>query len=252
MSGTRLPSRPAPAIDARSAVVVAHGAPSDPWTQERAIRALAFRVACLLPGWSVEGATLAAKGSFASALEATHGRRPLVYPLFMSDGWFVSTRLPELIAEYRDGAADVAAPLGTDPAVHALCTETLRRAAAGSGYECAETTVLLAAHGSPTDPRPCAVARQAADRIAETGGFRAVKVGFIDGAPSLSEAARIEGPALCLPFFAARAGHVTKDLPAALASASFPGALLPPVGTLAEIPALIAKTLMARAAPLAA
>ena len=231
MSGTKSPSPPAPATDARLLVIVAHGSPSDPWPQERAARVLACRVACLLPGWRVEGATLAADGSLASALKAAPGRRPLVYPLFMSDGWFVSTKLPELVMGLLQGEpVDFAAPLGTDAALHALCAEKLRRAVSAADFALEETTVLLAAHGSRADPRPAAVARCAARYIADAVPFREVRVGFIEGEPGLADAAAVEGPALCLLFFAARAGHVKNDIPEALAAARFTGPVLDPVG----------------------
>ena len=205
-----------------------------------------------MPGWCVEGATLAGKGSLASALGAVPDPEPLVYPLFMADGWFVSTRLPQLVAETTESRAVFLDPLGTDPGVHALCIDTLRRSAEAFEFDPGETTILLAAHGSPSDPRPGAVARLAAERIAEAGRFRDVRVGFIDEEPALAQAARVDGPALCLPFFAARGGHVQKDVPDALAEASFPGRILDPVGVLPEIPELIAGALRSHTARLAA
>ncbi|MCB1372036.1 MAG: cobalamin biosynthesis protein CbiX, partial [Rhodobacteraceae bacterium] len=74
-----------------------------------------------------------------------------------------------------------------------------------------------------------------------------VRVGFVDEEPRLAVAARLPGPALCLPFFAARNSHVEVDLPEALAEAGFPGPILPPVGTDAAVPRIIADGL-ARAA----
>ncbi len=49
--------------------------------------------------------------------------------------------------------------------------------------------------------------------------------------------------ALCLPFFAARGGHVVEDLPAALAEAAFRGTVLEPVGLDPRVPALIARAI---------
>ena len=51
--------------------------------------------------------------------------------------------------------------------------------------------------------------------------------------------------ALCLPLFVARWGHVLTDLPEAAETAGFRGAMLPPLGTDAGVPALIARTLAA-------
>ncbi len=79
--------------------------------------------------------------------------------------------------------------------------------------------------------------------IAASGRFREVRTGFIDEAPYLAEAARVAAPALCLPFFAGRAGHVEGDLPEALAEAEFPGRMLDPIGTDPEVPRIIAEAL---------
>ncbi len=54
--------------------------------------------------------------------------------------------------------------------------------------------------------------------------------GFVEETPSLADAARDLTPAICLPFFALRAGHVVDDVPAALAEAGFTGPLLPAIG----------------------
>lgn len=224
---------------------MAHGSPSDPAPQEAAIAALARTVAARLPGWRIMGATLAAPGVLERALEAGPTS---VYPLFMSDGWFVSRELPRRLG--AAGRADIAIlpPLGIDPALAALCASCAREAAAAAGFAIAETTVILAAHGSPKDPRPAAAAGNVAQSLRETGGFRAVATGFVDEAPRLADALRVEGPALCLPFFAARAGHVTGDLPEAVAEAGFRGPVLGPIGADPGVPDLIAGALRRAAA----
>jgi len=250
MSGTRLPFRTAPATEFHSALIVAHGSPSSPGAQERAIRARAAGVAKLLPGWTVRGATLAAPGALVAALDALPDRPPLVFPFFMSDGWFVRKNLPQRIRECHSGRFEMMRPLGLDPALHQLCLEQATQAAAG--LPAGEATLLLAAHGSPTDPRPRRAAAEVARFIAAANVFRDVRVGFIDEAPFLATVARIDSPALCLPFFAARAGHVDVDLPAALAAASFGGLLLDAIGRHPGIDGIIASALMEQAACCAA
>lgn len=215
------------------------------------MRALAERVAAHLPGWRVQGATLAARGSIAAAVAelgalSAEGRALLVYPHFMADGWFVSEEVPRRLAAAGAAQARVLAPLGLDPALPELCLRRARDAARAAGMPEREATLLIAAHGSPSDPRPRAAAERVADAVRAARAFRAVRTGFVDEAPYLADAARIEGPALCLPFFAGRAGHVEEDLPEALAEASFAGPVLDPIGMDDEIPALIASALAAR------
>ncbi|MDT8345494.1 MAG: cobalamin biosynthesis protein CbiX, partial [Thermohalobaculum sp.] len=76
------------------------------------MQALAAHVAGHLPGWRVRGATLAAPGALAAALAGLGGAPVLVYPHFMSDGWFVSDELPRRLAGAGGAGAEVLAPLG--------------------------------------------------------------------------------------------------------------------------------------------
>ncbi len=253
MSGTRLLSRTAPAIKGApaplagacpSAVIVSHGSPSVPEGPEAAVQALARRVADRLPGWKIRGATLAAEGRLATALDGLSDGQPLIYPFFMADGWFVRSKLPQRLREIREGEYQVLPPLGLDPVLPAVCLEELHQAAQREGWPLRETRVLLAAHGSPTDARPRKAAERVAESIKAAGLFRDVHLGFIDEQPFLAEAARIEGPALCLPLFAGRAGHVEVDLPQALASAAFSGPLLDPIGLRPGTAQVVAAALM--------
>lgn len=226
---------------ARKALIVAHGSPSDPAGPEGVIAELARSVSRRLDGWPVAGATLAAPGALKAAIGELGGGPVLVYPHFMSDGWFVSDELPRRLAAAGSADHRLLPAFGMDPAVHRLCLERL--AGEAVAHPPGSVAVVLAAHGSPSDPRPAAVARDAAGVIAASGLFREVRTGFVDEAPYLAEAARVMAPAFCLPFFAGRAGHVENDLPEALAQAQFPGPMLDPIGTDPAVPDIIASAL---------
>lgn len=223
-----------------SALIVAHGQPSDPGPAAAEIAALAARVAEHLPGWRIASATLAVEADLRAAV--AEGAGPLlVYPLFMADGWFTQTHLPARLVAAGAGAMVQLAPFGLDPAVQDL-TVSLAGAAEATGA----TGLLLAAHGSFRSPAPAAVARSVAARIAAETGLPCVETAFIDQAPRIAEAAGSLPPgSVCLPFFAARGGHVTADLPRALAEAGFDGPLLDPVGLHPAVPGLIAAALRA-------
>lgn len=225
------------------ALLVSHGAPSAPAGQEAWLAGVAAAVAARLPGWDVRSATLADPNALGRSAVAVAGRPVAVFPQFMSDGWFVSTHLPERLAEAGFSRATVCTPLGLLPGLAGLCLQRARAAAMAAGMDLPETRLLIAAHGSPSDPRPASATRRVAEAIAETGTFAGVHLGFVDEAPEIAEAARLDGPALCLPFFAAKAGHVTGDLPEALAKAGFAGPVLEPIGTDPEVPAMIAAAL---------
>lgn len=206
--------------------------------------ALAAEVAGHLPGWHVGSATLADREALRRAFAAAPQGRALVYPMFMSDGWFVSSLLPKRLAA-AGGEARLLAPFGLDPALPALCARRAEEAAQKRGLDLSRTTLVVAAHGSPNDPRAGAAARAAAERIAAEARPAATRVCFVDEPPFLAEGLSVDGPAICLPFFATAASHVLEDLPEAVEQARFTGPVLEPVGQADGVPALIARGLTA-------
>lgn len=231
---------------ARHALIVAHGAPADPEPQEAALQALARAVAAGLPGWELRGVTLAAEGALEAALAGLEA--PLVYPFFMAEGWFTGTALPRRLADAGARGARLLAPFGTDPALPALMSGAARDAAAETGIEAAEATLLIAAHGARGARRASATTLAGVAALERLSGFARVLAGFIEEPPFLADAARAAGRGVCLPFFALAAGHVVADVPAALAEAGFEGPLLPPIGAHPGVPGLIAAALAGAAA----
>ncbi len=234
------------------ALIVAHGAPSDPEPLDAAVKALAGEVGAMSKGWTVAGATLAKPGSLEAALDAVpRGRSVVIYPFFMSLGWFVKKQLRKRVAAACDPATGVRylTPFGLDAAIPALCAAVAEKALIEAGHAPARSVLVLAAHGSRSGHAAARAARSVATRIGWLGRFDEVRVGFVEESPSITEAASdLRGrPAVCLPLFATTAGHVTGDVPDALAAAAFDGATLPPIGEDAAVPGLIAASLAAHA-----
>ena len=228
----------------RAALIVAHGQPSAPEGPEKTLAAFAGTVADHLPGWHVQSATLAAPGALAAAIGALGVTNPVVYPLFMADGWFVGTNLPRKLAQAGAAEARVTPPLGLDPGLPALLAAAAAEGARANGWAPEDTAVLLAAHGSPSHRRPRQAAEAAARAMAGHATFRTVRTGFVDESPTIAETgADLAGPALCLPFFAMRNGHVLDDLPEGLADGGFAGPLLAPIGLDPAIPAMTARAI---------
>jgi sirohydrochlorin ferrochelatase len=231
-------------------IIVAHGSPSDPPRQEAAMAAFARAVGRHLPGRRFASATLADPSALPRALAAAGGRAR-VYPMFMSDGWFVSSLLPKRLAEAGAasgaGEAEILPPFGLEPGLPDFCATRVTEAAEAQGLAPAAATLVVAAHGSPNDPRAGAAARAVADGIAARLSFAEVRVCFIDEPPFLAEGLSVDGPAICLPFFATAASHVEVDLPEAAAAAGFAGTVLEPIGRAAKTPAFVARSLAARA-----
>ncbi|WP_333683983.1 CbiX/SirB N-terminal domain-containing protein [Pontibaca methylaminivorans] len=221
-------------------VLVSHGQPSDPAPAERELAALAAEVAALLPGHRVLSATLAAPGALEVVLESCAGA-PLVYPVFMTDGWFTQARLPERIGTRM---AHILAPLGREAALPRLARDHLAGVLAAEGWEAAETTLLIAAHGSGRSRNSAEATHAFAEALGQLAGFRDIRAGFIEEPPYIGDLAfEVPAQSICLPFFAASGEHVTDDVPEALDLAGFQGPRLAPLGTLSGIAALIAERL---------
>lgn len=228
----------------RSALIVAHGQPSDPGPPEAEIARLAAVVAGHLSGWTIRSATLAEPGALDRAVAGLDA--PFVLPFFMADGWFIRTALPDRLARAGASSPRILVPFGLMPETLALCGRTALSAATRRGWGITETTLILAAHGSGRSPYPREAAALTARCIAESHAFAEIRTGFIEETPGIAEVAANAGPqAICLPLFVARWGHVETDLPAALAQARFTGAILDPVGTAPEVPAIIARAIAA-------
>lgn len=226
----------------RPIVVVSHGSPSDPEPQEAFVSGIATRVAGLT-GLDVRGATLAKSGSLDAAVSGLSA--PVIYPLFMSDGWFVSTALQNRLKDAGLAHWRTATPLGMDDRLPKLALRRLRLEMTRFEAPPGLTTLVLLAHGSPSDPRPSRATRAFAAALDASDMFREIRVGFVDEAPSIQDAATTSGPAIALPFFAARAGHVLMDVPEAIEAARFEGPVLDPIGAWDHIPNLIAGALRA-------
>lgn len=248
MSGTRSHSPKAQATDA-AAIIVSHGQPSDPAPAEADLADLASRVTATLPGWRIASATLATPGMLEKAAR-NMGHDALVYPLFMTDGWFTRTTLPKRLG--RDDA-HILAPLGADANLPELAYNWLLEQLQEQNWQCRDTTLIIASHGSGKSRNPARDTERFANALAERMTFSALRIGYIEEPPYLGDVAFGSGSqAICLPFFAAAGGHVTDDIPEALNLAEFAGLRLPPIGTHPGIPALIATALRTGANQLAA
>jgi len=224
------------------AVIVAHGQPSDPAPAESALAAYAREINALADNIHVSSATLGSPGK----LEAVLDKLPdgaVIYPLFMSSGWFVTRVLPERLGRRT---CPILPPLGSDPQlpdlVEGALTDTLNRL----GWAPSETDLVLAAHGSGRSRNPARIASAFAAKIGGLINFNSLHVGFVEEDPSIAEAASgLSSKSLCLPFFACVGGHVLEDIPQALDQAGFSGEVLPVVGELPSVKPQIAARLKA-------
>lgn len=223
-------------------LIVAHGQPSDPAPAARALDDFAAAVAPLVGPRLVGAATLAQTGALATAL-AQLGPHGLVYPMFMSGGWFTRVALGEKVRAAGGSGWRVLEPFGCDAKVHDLARDILAEAL--TGQDLASANVLIAAHGSFKSTAPSDVANALAVQVQRDLGVARAEAAFIDQSPQLAQATGFGAGAVCLPFFAAMGAHVSEDIPRALAEAGFGGRVLPPLGLHPRVPQLIADSLAA-------
>ncbi|UWQ73256.1 CbiX/SirB N-terminal domain-containing protein [Leisingera sp. M658] len=223
----------------RTAVITAHGQPSDPAPAEAALAGLAAEVATHLPDWDVRSATLATPGR----LEREIAENAVVYPFFMSQGWFTAKVLPDRLKgrSYR-----MAPPFGLDAALPALAAQAVRQTVTDQSWPLAETHLLLAAHGSARGPKAAEAADHFAAHLRPLLPGCTLSPGYVEQSPRIETAATaLSVRSICLPFFAQAGDHVKQDIPQALEAAGFKGILLPVAGALPGIPALIAEAIRA-------
>jgi sirohydrochlorin ferrochelatase len=229
-----------------TAIIVSHGQPSDPDPAQADLERFASCVATALPDWHVGAATLAGEGALDTALRAA-GPDPLIYPFFMTEGWFTGDSLRKrLVAAPK---ARILRPFGVSPTLPALAADLLRDVLATRGWDARDTQLFIAGHGSGRSPNSARDTRAFADALAARIRFAETRVGFVEEPPHLADqAAGLGAQAICLPFFARVLGHVIDDIPEALNAVGFAGVRLDPIGCASTVPQLVAAALNAEAA----
>jgi len=219
------------------ALITAHGQPSAPRPPEAALASLASQVQKLLPNWDIRSATLSTPGR----LESELSEGAVIYPFFMAQGWFAGRILPRRLGTVPH---QMACPFGLDPALPALVAAAVIQHVNQRGCDDQDYDLLLAAHGSARGPKAAEAANSFASALRPLLPMGCVSTGFIEQSPSVETAAQTLRPdALCLPFFAQSGDHSRNDIPKALTAAGFTGTRLPTVGTLPDVPILIAQAI---------
>jgi sirohydrochlorin cobaltochelatase len=182
------------------------------------------------------------KGSptITESVRALRANDLLVYPFFLSDGYFTRTRLPELLchASPADGQHIRMLPaLGLDPSLAPLIVERLARAARAPSVAAEDASVILLAHGSRTDPASRDAAERMAAEVRQRASFRVVRVALLEESPSLAEAASdLSGPTIVFGLFAGEGMHGAGDAPRLVADLRRADAVF--AGTLASLDGL--------------
>jgi sirohydrochlorin ferrochelatase len=204
-------------------LIVAHGERGGS-TENRLAHAIARRMRAAGRYAEVEVGFLRARPRVETSAARIAADRLAVYPLFMSDSYYVRTAIPErlgLSPKGRDAKGRpvrVLPPLGIDPALPPLIASLARLAAEQAGVASAAAHLLLVAHGSSKSGESALAARAVAEKVASIADFISVDVAFLEEEPFLDEVlSRLPGPAVLLGLFAGDGLHAGEDLPASVA-----------------------------------
>jgi sirohydrochlorin ferrochelatase len=180
------------------------------------------------------------------AIRALTSNHVIVYPLFLADGYFTRVALPRLLehAVNQDAARTISLlpPLGLEPALADLIENEAAAAAHSRAVAPSKMTVVLLAHGSPSDAASRIAAERLADRVRQRQSFRDTRIALLEEAPSLAEAiADTRGPIIVVGLFAGEGMHGSDDARRLVMELQRDDIiLLGPVGTFAGIDTIIA------------
>ena len=145
-----------------------------------------------------------------------------LFPLFMSDGYYVRDAIPQRLG-IQDGIGAlghhiaIATPLGLLPALPDVLISAASETATAAGIAPSSATLLLVAHGSEKAPYSANVASGTARRIAQERVFARVETAFLEEEPFFKDQlAACQRPAIVLGLFAGGGAHAEEDVRAAV------------------------------------
>ena len=195
-------------------LVVAHGDGGEA-RLNTSVQHLAEQLARLVD-LPVDWAVLKEPETFAAArarLGAATVGRVLVFPFFMSEGYFVRVKLPKLLAEYGFVDPERLTAFGEMAEIVDLVAQRLASIASLDGGRLpADLPTLMVAHGSRSGEP---ASRQRAETVAATlaaRGHGTIHLAFIEEPPSVSDQLAAVDPAVVIGFFASEGTHALNDV----------------------------------------
>ncbi len=180
------------------------------------VAGLAARLAAAEVASEVRFGLLKGEPSIGDAVRRLAARDLLVYPLFLSDGYFTQTLLPRRLEQAgafaRDRTVQILPPLGLDPALIGLILDRARAVARTRGWVPARADLVLLAHGSSSNPASRRAAERVVAKIAALGVFARVRPAFLEEPPYLDQTVT-HAPAVVIGLFAGEGLHGGGDAP---------------------------------------
>jgi len=147
----------------------------------------------------------------------------VVYPLFMSSGYFAGTRLKQLcanaVAMRPELNVRILPPLGREVALTAVVADRADTAARRLGQASIDTTLVLMAHGSTQEQASYIAATELADRLRTLRRFSDVVAVFLEQPPTLADVlSQQTGPVVVVGLFVGDGLHGGEDVARSIAA----------------------------------
>ena len=223
-------------------LIAAHGERGGEGTNRR-LAAIAVAAVALLPWADVRHGVLSGEPSIAQALSGLDPAGSLtVFPLFMSEGWFVTRKLPDALAGLASSWT-MLKPLGKGPDLAIAAAEALRLLPGASAAD-----ILVIAHGSSKDNRSRRDAEQFARHLSDALRGAEVACSYLEEEPYAGDAvAALSTDAAIVSLFAGEGLHGGDDIPDILATTGFPETrIVTPAADVPSVAAIIAKRYRSR------
>lgn len=207
----------APREGGRALVLAAHGSRRDP-EANALVRRLAEDVRRRRLFDEVAVSFHQGEPGFDAVLDELSSDAVTVVPVMTSAGYYSDTVLPGALARNRRHAEirlRVTPPVGGHPGIAALVARRVGELLRDHALPRADTSLLLAGHGTPRHPQSRATTLHLVDTLRRRRVAGEVLAGFIDDRPGLAEAlaeAKL-GNVVVVPFLIGGGAHAGADVP---------------------------------------
>ncbi len=211
-------------------VLVAHGdrGGSEP---NRVLLEQAHRVAGRGTFATVRAGVLNGEPSIEAALAGLDGHEIVVFPFFMSDGYFTGRLVPDRLDAVvrREGWRPplILPPLGLHPGLVDILLAMTRREVDGRRIT-VDCPLILAAHGAASNDMARLAIEDLQTAVRERlPPARQVLVGYLEEAPFLADTfGSVATPAICVGAFASNGMHSAEDVPGLIRAAGRHGEII--------------------------
>lgn len=142
----------------------------------------------------------------------------LIYPFFMSAGYFTNTVLPKRVLNAKPQVPYAfMEPLGFDAGLLELCETEALAAAAAQGFQPRQSRMLIVGHGSTKSNASKGATECFAAGVAAISAFARIDTCYLEEMPFLDAALdATEQPTVVAGLFAGDGLHAREDVPGAL------------------------------------